>query len=94
LISVPAAALITLDTMFVHEQKIKNCSVHGTVAAALTLNHDNLDRPYKAWESVWPTMDDFKSMPFTWPQETQNHLPDAVKGCSKNLQLSIILAIH
>lgn len=72
--------MITLDSKFVQEQKIKNCSVHGTVAAALALNHENPERVYKPWDSVWPTMEDLQSMPFTWSTKEQDHLPPAIKG--------------
>lgn len=72
--------MITLDSKFVQEQKIKKCSVHGTVAAALTLNHGKPDRVYKTWESTWPVVEDLQSMPFTWSLEHQNQLPQAVRG--------------
>ncbi|QDS71218.1 hypothetical protein FKW77_010391 [Venturia effusa] len=86
LISVPASSLITLDSRLVqvHERKIKDCSVHGSVAAALTLNHGKPERVYKAWESVWPTMEDLQPMPFTWSPNQQDHLPPAVQALLKH----------
>ncbi|TID26320.1 set domain-containing protein [Venturia nashicola] len=84
LISVPASTLITLDSKFVQENKFKDCSVHGTVAASLVLNHGNSERVYKAWESVWPTVADLQSMPFTWSSKQQDHLPPPVQVLLKH----------
>lgn len=59
----------------------KEVTVHGTLAAALTLNHDSPERRYELWEATWPSMDDFdSSLPLAWTPELREFLPEAAQG--------------
>ena len=79
--TIPSSTLITHDTSFVQAAGIGRATVYGTVAAALTLNHDNEDRWWKLWQATWPSREDFESsMPLCWPPAEQDLLPSGAKA--------------
>jgi hypothetical protein len=57
-------------------------TVHGTLAAAWTLNSAmGRDRQYQEWEATWPSMADVQqSVPFMWPKHYQDRLPRGARG--------------
>jgi hypothetical protein len=78
----PASVFIDHDSAFVREAGIPSkVSIHGTVAAALTLKHEDEERWYKSWQDVWPTMEDFEmGMPLCWNEEARGLLTPAAEG--------------
>ncbi len=64
----------------------QDLTVHGTLAAALTLNStvpDGCGREYVAWEATWPTPDNVSlSMPIFWASKWQRLLPPHARGLS------------
>lgn len=88
---VPAKALITIDTaptwLKINELvkwldvPEKDITVHGALAAYLTVRAADGDEWLGLWRSVWPSFDDFKeSMPIVWAGEYQELLTPPAKG--------------
>lgn len=74
-------SLITVASEAVRKLKVpQNVTVHGKLAAYLALNYDDKSSDYKAWQDVWPKMEEFECvMPFHWDKSLQNLLPHAAK---------------
>jgi hypothetical protein len=64
----------------------KDVTVHGTLAAALTLNSslaDGKGREFPEWEATWPSPSDIAfGMPFFWEKKWQELLPPNARGLS------------
>jgi hypothetical protein len=82
-VEVPNAAMITAKTDFVKNAKnqgLRDGTVHGLVAAALTLQHKAVDKRYTPWEEVWPPICELVvSMPMLWCEAWQDLLPQPSK---------------
>lgn len=61
---------------------IGQITVHGLLAAVLTLDASNNDQPsWQKWRAVWPTYQDFQqSHPLLWDPALQKLLPPAAEG--------------
>jgi hypothetical protein len=61
--------------------------VHGILAASLCLEKDP---DFDIWKGVFPTKEEItQSMPFHWPQDLQDLLPEAAKDVLKQQQTKI-----
>lgn len=81
LIFVPVRSLITITSSFVKALKLpKDCTVHGKLAAALTMLHRDEDKWYQAWEKTWPSQEDMRSLPLMWDNSVTTLLPEPAKG--------------
>ncbi|KAK0390759.1 hypothetical protein NLU13_0262 [Sarocladium strictum] len=82
---VPSALLRTIsNTRKPILRKLKGTSVHGILAASLCLEKDPA---FEVWRAVFPTKEDItRSMPFYWPKELQDLLPEAGKVVLKQQQ--------
>jgi hypothetical protein len=65
-------------------RKLKGTTVHGILAASLCLEKDP---DFEPWRAVMPTKEEItRSMPFYWPKDLQELLPDAAKTVLKQQQ--------
>lgn len=81
LVFVPAATLLTVESDFVKRLNLPaNCSAHGRLAAALTLNALEKEQAFGLWHATWPTMTDLETMPFLWHKDVVQFLPPPAKG--------------
>jgi hypothetical protein len=76
---------LTIDSEIARDSALpQGMTVHGTLAAALTLNSTLLEgfgREYVAWEATWPSPDDVSfSMPMFWARKWQRLLPPHARG--------------
>ncbi|KAH8171621.1 SET domain-containing protein [Sarocladium implicatum] len=68
-------------------RKLKGTSVHSILAASLCLEKDPV---FELWRAVFPTKEDItQCMPFFWPQELQDLLPDAAMAVLKKQQIKV-----
>lgn len=68
-------------------RKLKGTSVHGILAASLCLEKDPV---FETWRAVFPTKEDITgSMPFFYPQELQDLLPDTARTLLKQQQAKV-----
>ncbi|KAF2089992.1 SET domain-containing protein [Saccharata proteae CBS 121410] len=76
LASVPAAALLTIQTSSVKQQSLPHdCTVHGLLAAYLTLQDGREDAPHRTWQAVWPKREEFDEiMPMRWEDQEKDLL--------------------
>lgn len=75
---IPARALFSFDSERLQRLDLdEDATVHGKLATCLSLWQDSYIRE---WHAVWPTMEDFQSMPLVWPESLQRLLPPAAKG--------------
>ncbi|KAF2146260.1 uncharacterized protein K452DRAFT_263947 [Aplosporella prunicola CBS 121167] len=67
-----------------------DATVHGRLAAYLTIVHDKPDRPHVVWEPVWPKKDDFDLiMPLRWDEHEKKQLTPHAKELLANQQSKI-----
>jgi len=75
--------MITANTDFVKSVKsqgLRDGTVHGLLATALTLQHDVMEKWYAPWERVWPPIYEISmSMPILWCEAWQDLLPQPAK---------------
>ncbi|KAJ9641354.1 hypothetical protein H2201_006959 [Coniosporium apollinis] len=87
---VPAKALIAIDTaptwLKINELvkpldvPEKDVTVHGALAAYLTVRAEEGDERLELWRAVWPSFEDFReSMPMMWAPEYQELLTPPAK---------------
>ena len=68
-------------------RKLKGTSVHGILSASLCLEKDPV---FELWRAVFPSKEDVThSMPFFWPTELQELLPDAAMAVLKKQQTKV-----
>ncbi|KAI9819192.1 MAG: hypothetical protein M1827_007348 [Pycnora praestabilis] len=82
LVHVPIAALLTVQNVPKRMQRsIGDITVHGLLAAYLTLEDASGASQYAAWRAVWPSEEDFQeSNPIMWAAELQEMLPRHAKA--------------
>ncbi|KAK7513322.1 uncharacterized protein IWZ02DRAFT_78687 [Phyllosticta citriasiana] len=72
LVSVPAKALLTVETKHVKDAALpsgEDSTVHGRLAAYLTMMHADDAVEWDVWRRVWPTRESFEeSMPLCWDE--------------------------
>jgi len=75
--------MITANTDFVQSvrsQGLRDGTVHGLLATALTLQHNIMEKRYAPWKKVWPPIYDLTvSMPMLWSKDWQELLPQPAK---------------
>lgn len=84
LVSVPAKSLLTIESKHVKDVRLpKEATVHGRLAAYLTLTSAKGDAPHRIWESVWPKKEEFEAiMPMNWEELQKELLPAHAKSRS------------
>jgi hypothetical protein len=85
LVDIPKRRLVTIDSEIAQGSAFpQDLSVHGTLAAALTLNSALLEgygRKFVEWEATWPSPVDVSSdMPIFWERKLQRLLPPHARG--------------
>ncbi|KAI9849191.1 MAG: hypothetical protein M1838_000268 [Thelocarpon superellum] len=82
LLMVPTPALVTAASIPAHVSgPIGPMSVHGLLAATLTLDGAHPGTRRAEWRHVWPRRSDLDaSMPVWWPAPAQDLLPPAAKA--------------
>jgi hypothetical protein len=88
IVSIPSTTFITHDSDFVRQAGLASkCTVYGTVAAALTLEHEKPDRWYAPWQATWPSPTELETiMPLCWSTSEQDWLPHSAKTILKRQQ--------
>lgn len=81
IVFVPVSALISIDSKPIRNRNFpKGFSIHGRLAAHLTLIHSDEESSHKPWQDIWPSEEDFKTiLPFNWPDNLQSLLPVAAQ---------------
>jgi hypothetical protein len=82
LIKVPSKCLITIHSKAVQKYQFpRDCSVHGRLAAFLTLENAAADKEHRAWQETWPSEEEFDEiMPFRWRTKLQEYLMPPARG--------------
>ncbi|KAK7537217.1 uncharacterized protein J3D65DRAFT_553925 [Phyllosticta citribraziliensis] len=79
LVSVPANALLTIETKHVKDAALpagEDSTVHGRLAAYLTVMHADDEVEWDVWRRVWPSRESFEeSMPLCWEEREKDCLP-------------------
>ncbi|KAK7731359.1 hypothetical protein SLS57_001298 [Botryosphaeria dothidea] len=88
LVSVPAKSLLTIESKHVKDVRLpKEATVHGRLAAYLTLTSAKGDAPHRIWESVWPKKEEFEAiMPMNWEELQKELLPAHAKSLLEKQQ--------
>lgn len=93
LVSVPAKALLTTETKHFKDVSLpQEATVHGRLAAYLTLMGGKAEAPYPTWQAVWPTKEEFDAiMPMNWEDRQKELLPAHAKSRSQCVDIDEFL---
>ncbi|KAI9716092.1 MAG: hypothetical protein M1812_005519 [Candelaria pacifica] len=85
LVTVPISVMLSVDTVprefKTGPEMPEGVTVHGLLAAFLTVDIDNASSPYAAWRATWPSAQDFNNtMPLLWSSEAQALLPPTARA--------------